>query len=274
MLPTKALMATSNQQLLEPDTYRFTAVHLGSGFDMGEAAGGLGGTLAPSKAYLLVNRTSALHFLFPFGSVVTVMPASADASYEAELSEFSNYTTVGQKRVSDDFKLVLDPEQNERVEFGSVSVKSSELQKLALVAEALAQSNTLEYYENVTAALVDSSSELTEGMAQGERPPTGRKLLTFIGKSLAMRRDLVGHLSVLDPPESVWEDKSLDVLYHALRKNFEIQPRLRVVEHKLELIKDTAQLVVSINESRQSHFLEIVIIALIALEIILYLVGK
>ena len=48
---------------------------------------------------------------------------------------------------------------------------------------------------------------------------------------------------------------------------------MRVVEHKLELLKETAQLVVSINESRRSHFLEIIIILLIAIEIALYIVG-
>ena len=95
----------------------------------------------------------------------------------------------------------------------------------------------------------------------------------FIGQSLAIRRELVSQLSVLDPPESIWEDDRLDRLYHALQNNFEITQRMRVIEHKLELIHDTARMVVSINEVKRSHFLEMVIIFLIAFEIVLAIIG-
>jgi len=125
----------------------------------------------------------------------------------------------------------------------------------------------------VAIELTNNSSDLTDRMAVGKMPPTGAKMLSFIGKSLAIRRELVSQLSVLDPPESIWEVASLDLLYHALRNNFEIQQRMRVVEHKLDLIKETAHLVVSLNESRRSHFLELIIIFLIAVEIVLYVIG-
>ena len=137
----------------------------------------------------------------------------------------------------------------------------------------MAQSNTLEHYENQTIELTDSSSVLTDRMVKGEMPPQGKEMLVYTGKSLSLRRELLAHVSVLDPPEVIWESKSLDQLYYGLRNNFEISQRMRVVEHKLELLKETAQLVVSINESRRSHFLELIIILLIAIEIALYLIG-
>ncbi len=39
------------------------------------------------------------------------------------------------------------------------------------------------------------------------------------------------------------------------------------------LIHDTAEMVVSINEGRRSHFLEMVVIFLIALEVVLAIIG-
>lgn len=257
--------------LLGPGSYRLRAVHLGSAFDLLSAARETGGLLAAGRAYLFVQRMGALHFLFPFGSVVTIPLSSA--SSEADLTEFANLVRNRHERVADEFQLTIEPEDKEKVEFGRVTIKKGDMDRLVLLTTVFAQSNTLEHYENVAVTLTEDSAALTEPMEQGRMPPAGQPMLKFIGKSLGIRRELVSQLSVLDPPEEIWEDDRLDSLYHALRNNFEIQQRMRVVEHKLELVKETADLVVSINESRRSLWLELIIIALIAIEIILYLVG-
>ena len=270
----KSKNGLSVPELLQPGAHQMVATHLGTGFDLVGASKVMGGILAPGRAYLMVERTTALHFLFPFGSVVTITKlGTVKSDVEQEILELRKFAESSHTRVSDEFRLLVDPEEKERVEFGQVTIKTSEIDRLVLVASSFAQSNTLEHYENVAVELTDQCSGLTDRMAEGKMPPTGSKMLSFIGKSLGMRRELVSQLSVLDPPEAIWEDNSLDVLYHALRNNFEIQQRMRVVEHKLELVKETAQLVVSLNESRQSHFLEIVIIVLIAIEIVLYNFG-
>lgn len=249
-----------------------TVTHLGVGIDMLEASRGTGGVLAPGRAYLMVEDVKAYHFLFHFGSVVTI-PKEPDPVQVHDISPFDPYVRHAHTKIADTYSLLVDPDSTEKVEFGRATINTSELDKLVLVAALMAQSNTLEHYENVATELTENSASLTDRMSQGKMPPTGRKMLIYIGKSLAMRRELLSHLSVLDPPESIWESNSLDQLYHGLRNNFEIPQRMRVVEHKLELIKETAHIVVSINESRRSHFLELVIIFLIAVEIVLYLIG-
>lgn len=257
--------------LLGPGSYRLRAVHLGSSFDLLAAARETGGLLAPGRAYLFVQRMGALHFLFPFGSVVTIPLSSA--STEADISEFGNLVRNRHERVADEFQLTIEPEDKEKVEFGRVTIKRGDMDRLVLLTTVFAQSNTLEHYENVAVILTEESSAVTGPMAQGRMPPAGKRMLEFIGKSLEMRRELVSQLSVFDPPEEIWEDDRLDSLYHALRANFEIQQRMRVVEHKLELVKETAHLVVSINESRRGLYLEMIIIFLIAVEIVLFLIG-
>ena len=257
---------------LGPGSYRMRAIHLGPQFDMVAAAKETGGTLASGRSFLLVKRTDALHFLFPFGTMVTVVPTSFLG--EPDITEFRKMTDSQPEPVVDDFLLTIDPNDKDAVEFGGVKIRAGDLDRLVLIVATMAQSNTLEHYENVVAEMTKSTAGLTDRMSQGKMPPTGSEMLVFIGQSLAIRRELVSQLSVLDPPESIWEDDTLDRLYHGLRNNFEIAPRMRVVEHKLELIKETAQMVVSINEGRRSHFLEMVIIGLIALEIILFLLGQ
>lgn len=258
--------------LLGPGSYKLRAVHLGSSFDLLSTARETGGMLAPGRAYLFIQRMGALHFLFPFGSVVTIPLSST--SVEADLAEFGNLVRNRHERVADEFQLTIAAEDKEKVEFGRVTIKRGDMNRLVLLTSVFAQSNTLEHYENVAVSLTEDSATLTGPMAQGKMPPAGKRMLEFIGKSLEMRRELVSQLSVLDPPEEIWEDDRLDSLYHALRNNFEIPQRMRVVEHKLELVRETADLVVSINESRRSLFLELTIIFLIAIEVVLYLIGR
>ena len=256
---------------LGPGSYKLRAVHLGASFDMVAAARETVGTLAPGKSNLFIQRTGVLFFLFPFGSVVTIV-LSPNGS-EPDLSEFRKLVSNPHERVADEFVMRVGPEEKEGVEFGQVSVREGSLDRVTLVAAILGQSNTLEHYEKVVAEMTDATAGVTDRLGKGQMPPTGSAMLMFIGQSLAIRRELVSQLSVLDPPESIWDDDRLDRLYHALQNNFEIPQRMRVVEHKLELIHDTAQMVVSINEGRRSHFLEMVVIFLIGFEVVLALIG-
>jgi uncharacterized Rmd1/YagE family protein len=256
-------------QMLEPGDYQVKAVHLGSGIDLIAAGEKHGGVLGPGKSYLLLERDPVIYFLFPFGSYVIISPQESGADLDPR-----PFVEKAHAEVQDDFDLTVSPEELDKVEFAKVTLSSVEKEKLALVASLIAKSNTLEHYENQVIELMDSSSVLTDRMVQGRMPPRGKELLVYTGKSLSLRRELMSHVSVLDHPEAIWESKSLDKLYHGVRNNFEISQRMKVVEHKLQLLQETAQLVVSINESRSSHFLEIVIIVLIALEIVLYLIGN
>ena len=256
---------------LGPGSYRLKAVHIGASLDMVAAARATAGMLAPGKAHLFVHRTGLLHFLFPFGGLVSIIQSDAA---DPDVSEFRSLIQDPHEPEVDEFILKIDPEVKEGVEFGQVTLKEGHQDRLALVAAILAQSNTLEHYEKVVTGMTSSTAGLTDRLSAGKMPPSGSPMLAFIGKSLSIRRELLSQLSVLDPPESIWEDDSLDRLYHALQANFEIPQRMRVVEHKLNLIHDTAQMIVSINEGRRAHFLEMIIIFLIALEIVLAFWGK
>lgn len=254
-------------QALSPGTYTLRATHLGASFDLVKAARETVGTLAPGKSHLFIRRTDALYFLFPFGSVVSVgLTATAG---EPDIAEFRPLVHESHDPVRDEYVIRVAPEEKEEVEFEQATVHDGALERLALVAALLAQSNTLEHYERVVASITANTAEVTDRLAQGKMPPSGSPMLVFIGQSLGIRRELVTQLSVLDPPEAIWEDDSLDRLYHGLQANFEIPQRMRVVEHKLELIHDTAQMVVSINEGRRSHVLELIIILLIAFDIVM-----
>ena len=255
---------------LGPGLYRLKAVHLGASIDMVGAARETAGTLAPGKAHLFIHRTGLLHFLFPFGGLVTVVISD---TADPDISEFRSLFRDPHDPVVDEFSLRIDPNEKEGVEFGQVTLREGRQDRLALVAAILAQSNTLEHYEKIVTNMTGSTAGVTDRLSAGKMPPSGSEMLAFIGKSLAIRRELLSQLSVLDPPESIWEDDSLDRLYHALQANFETPQRMRVVEHKLDLIHDTAQMVVSINEGRRTHFLEMIVIILIALEIVLAIWG-
>ena len=149
--------------------YCLRAVHLGASFDMVAAARETVGTLAPGKSHLFIKRTGMLFFLFPFGSVVTI-PLTANAP-EPDLSEFRKLVTSPHVPVTDEFVMKVAPEEKEGVEFGQVSVRDGALERLSLVAALLAQSNTLEHYENVVAAMTENTAGVTSRLSQGKMPP-------------------------------------------------------------------------------------------------------
>ena len=62
-----------------------------------------------------------------------------------------------------------------------------------------------------------------------------------------------------------WDDPALDKLFRELRINFEIEMRVSNVEKKLNLVVESAEILVDLTKSRREHALEIVVIVLIAL---------
>jgi uncharacterized Rmd1/YagE family protein len=89
------------------------------------------------------------------------------------------------------------------------------------------------------------------------------------------RNLVVGTLSLLDAPSSVWDSEVLDRMYRELRAAFAIEERYRALDHKLDMIQDNLALFVDLTRHRRSLALEIIVILLIAGELILLLLpGK
>ncbi|MHB2020155.1 MAG: RMD1 family protein [Candidatus Xenobia bacterium] len=215
-------------------------------------------------------------FLFSFGSAVffnvskdqqveflrrlrDVIPAARQAAEQPVLLESTR----------DDIIVAYHPEARQKVLFDRVVVNDLDETRLRLVAMVLAQSTALDIRERRVEQLVEQSAHMNEAMKLGGRVPGNEKdLIRFIGEALSARQSMLSSLAVLDSPEVTWDDPALDRLFRELRSNFEMEMRVSTVEKKLNLVVESAEILVDLTKSRREIALEIIVIVLIALEVL------
>ena len=70
----------------------------------------------------------------------------------------------------------------------------------------------------------------------------------------------------MDSPEIFWSQPDLEPLYAAARSYLEIQPRIDLLNIRVEVLQDMLQLLKDQATSSHSEWLEIIVIILIVLE--------
>lgn len=140
-----------------------------------------------------------------------------------------------------------------------------------LVALVVAQSVAMEYYEDAVDRLFRALSQRSTALARLGRIRGGqRELLRFIGEAMATRNQVVFTLALLDSPLVAWDDEALGKAYRHLRASFEIEDRYRSLDHKLGTIQGNLELFVDMVRHRRSVLLELLVIALIFVEVVLF----
>lgn len=209
--------------------------------------------------------------VYDFGSVAFFNAAEAQQQQIIGALR-SRFKPVERDITSDDFRVVIDAAAREQVAFGHAVLNEPARAKIGILALLLAQSATLEYYEQLVEGLLDSAEQISEPMkSRGKLPAYNRDTIRFIGISLSTRRDLVSRLYILDEPESTWEDVALDRLFKQMKKTLDIDVRYRALEYKLRLIGEGVDVIVELTNAQRNIFLEAVIVILIIVEIVLAL---
>ena len=124
-------------------------------------------------------------------------------------------------------------------------------------------------FERQVAAAFDQVEPLARQLAERGRTPEGRRaILKHIGNALLVQHRVSGRVAVEDKPDVVWDRPDLDRLYARLEDEYELKERAQVLSHKLFVIARTAQALTDIIDTRRALFLEMTIVALIAVEIL------
>ncbi len=147
-----------------------------------------------------------------------------------------------------------------------------DIERLQLIAEVLAKSVALAYYEAQVARVFDRIEPLAvELEQQGRSSQRSRELLRHIGGALRIQHRTVGRAEIVDKPELLWEHPELERFYHRLEDEYELSERQRALDHKLQLIAATAGTLLDLLHNRRSHRVEWYITILIVVEILLSL---
>jgi uncharacterized Rmd1/YagE family protein len=206
--------------------------------------------------------------LFRYGVVVFFGMSTAQETQFLERLQ----PLIQEPHTSPDDELInlrIDTAQLEGVDAqGCLWLHDISVQRLQLVAEMLARSSVLSDDE----ARLTKTFEKIEPLAQNlrKRGKVGQKkqvLLTYIGDSLLSQQRMVGRAEVADKPDLLWERPELEGLYLRLEDEFELRERHLALERKLQVISNTAETLLDLLQTQQSHRVEWYITILIVVEI-------
>jgi uncharacterized Rmd1/YagE family protein len=182
---------------------------------------------------------------------------------------------VGQpyaKRETEETRLRVDPAGEERVEGGEVVLHEASVESLQVIADVLAKSVVLGFYEASLAAVFDAVEPFAQGLKGGGRAtPKDRDLLRYIGDTLLTQHKMVGRVEVGEKPDVLWELPGLNRLFSRLEDEHELQERRLALDRKLDLISRTVETLVDLLQNKRALRVEWYIVLLIVIEIFLTL---
>lgn len=155
---------------------------------------------------------------------------------------------------------------------GRVVLNEATIERFLLTATVLARSVMLERDEVRIAGIIEGLEPLVNDLqTHGRAGMPIRQVMQHIGNVLATQHRVVGRLQISEKPDMLWDHPQLDRLYARLEAEYELGDRGRAIERKLEVIGDTADVLLDLVQDKRSVRLELAVIALIMLEVCLTL---
>jgi required for meiotic nuclear division protein 1 len=178
------------------------------------------------------------------------------------------------ENLSDEF--IVEPGAREnKITHNKIEITSGDQQVLRMIMLNVSQSVALDYYSQQTTQLMEDTNYHTQILEKkGRLAISGTRLKKFIGKTLLLKNRIAENLYIFDSPPETWEDERLDKLHTELKRNFELTERFRTVSEGLGIVKENLELFKDILQYRNSVFLEWIIIALIAIEVLNFFIEK
>jgi len=175
----------------------------------------------------------------------------------------------------ENFTVELDPASPCKVFFDRVVLNDLDARAVELLSLVVAQSVGMEYHEDEVDDLIGEIDRVSRRLAEtGRFRARSRELLSFVGRGMVTRTQVVHTLALLDAPAVTWDDETLDRLYRELRLSFDIEDRYRGLDHKLRVIQDNLELLVDLTRHTRSILLELAVIVLIAIELVLAVAAR
>jgi len=251
----------------DPTSQQITAHALLIG-DRINTAGFEGQVLSNTPLAVRIGR-NGLAVVFRYG-VAVFLGLSADE--EAEFLERLHPRTFGKiTPYEEEFgKVQVARESDEPIPPGGpIPVREMSLERLLVVADALAKSVVLARDERQVANVVDTVEPFARELARAGRTSRNRTdLLKLLGNALLVQHRLSGRVAVGEKPDVLWDRPDLERLYARLEDEYELSERVETLNRKLAVISDTATTLADIIDAKRTLRLELVVIFLIAFEIV------
>lgn len=157
---------------------------------------------------------------------------------------------------------------------GLIRIREATPQRLLLTATVLARSVVLARDEIRIAETFDRIEPLVNDLrTRGRAGISIKRVMQHIGGVLSTLHRVVGRAQIGERPDLLWDHPELSRLYAHLEAEFELGDRARAIERKLQVIGDSADVLLNLVLDKRSYRLELAITLLIAFEIIVSFFG-
>ncbi|MEK6731943.1 MAG: RMD1 family protein [Pseudomonadota bacterium] len=141
------------------------------------------------------------------------------------------------------------------------------------ISYGLAQSAKLEFYEDMTQALIKKFEEIPRQLAEKGKIIASKQMISqAMGEIFSHKSSINLSSEYLDIPEYFWEHSSGASYYLMTEKYFDIKQRVSALNQKLNVLQDLFDILSNQLQYRHSTFLESVIVYLILIEIVLMVI--
>jgi len=139
---------------------------------------------------------------------------------------------------------------------------------------ALAKSSLLAVYEVMLERSIERNASLPEQLAKtGRIHMSDRELSKEIGSLFLIKHGINLDSNLQDTPEEFWDNDRFQESYDKTISYFEIQKRLTLINHRVDMINDLHRLLIEQEHNRHGVHLEWIIIVLIVFEILFEIVD-
>lgn len=140
-----------------------------------------------------------------------------------------------------------------------------------IIAFVIAKSVALERIEEQVDKVLDEMESVITLLDQGKLSIPDRRLAKLASKILNFKYRSIAYIMILDKPDITWENLEADRLYLTMDNLFELNQRYQEIKYKSETLMDITGVFTSLSHARRASRLEWIIIALIFIEIVIYL---
>jgi uncharacterized Rmd1/YagE family protein len=138
---------------------------------------------------------------------------------------------------------------------------------------AFAQSVKLDVYEDAVSRAIEAVKDIPEVIVKtGKVGMTSKELNRKIGELYIHRSNLNLHSDILDTPNCLWDLDTVSAVYRLCRKYQDIEKRLAILNHRLDVMKDMYEMVRTELSIDDYSRLEMIVVWLIVLEVMIELI--
>ena len=228
-----------------------------------------GGTLSTSPLAIRIDK-EGIGVLFRYGVVVLI---GLLQQQELELLEKLSARVSGRLDRYEEETAVIklaDEDEDQVPAGGPILVRAMSPERLLVISDVLAKSVVLAHDERRVAEVFEVIEPFARELATRGKARLNRTgILRLIGNALLVQHRVSGRVAITEKPDALWDRPDLERLYARLEDEYELQERVDALNRKLAVISETATTLADIIDTQRSLRLELIIVALIALEIVI-----